>query len=110
MKQGEIYLADLSPTKGSEQSGTRPVIIISGNTLNANLDICIVCPMTSKLKKFPGCKILQASELNGLSEDSQILTFQIRTLSQSRMIRKIGDTHPAIIDDLKKGLWDILDI
>ena len=110
MNQGDIFLANLNPTEGSEQSGVRPVIILSGNTLNTNLDICIVCPMTSILKKFPGCQIISASEINDLSRDSQILTFQIRTISQSRLIKKLGHAEPALISKLKKGLWDILDL
>ena len=46
MKQREIWLADLNPVKGSEQRGVRPVVILSGNSMNANLDICIVCPLS----------------------------------------------------------------
>jgi mRNA interferase MazF len=41
MKQGEIWYADLNPTKGSEQAGLRPVLIVSGDLLNANLPVVI---------------------------------------------------------------------
>jgi mRNA interferase MazF len=54
MKQREIWLADLNPVKGSEQYGVRPVIVISGNAMNDNLGIYIVCPLTRKLKTTPG--------------------------------------------------------
>ena len=48
MKQKDICFADLNPTKGREQSGVRPVVVIANNTMNDNLDICIVCPLTSQ--------------------------------------------------------------
>jgi mRNA interferase MazF len=47
MKQREIWLVDLNPVKGSEQRGIRPVVIVSGNAMNDNLQICIVCPLSS---------------------------------------------------------------
>jgi len=54
MKQKDIYLADLNPTKKNEQSGIRPVVIISGDTMNDNLGIVIVCPLTSSIKNYTG--------------------------------------------------------
>ena len=44
MLQKDIYWANLNPTKGNEQKGERPVVIISGNTMNKNLGIFIICP------------------------------------------------------------------
>ena len=44
MKQRDVYLADLEPTRGKEQRGVRPVVIISPNTMNDRLGIFIVCP------------------------------------------------------------------
>lgn len=45
MKQCEIWYANLNPTKGSEQAGLRPVVILSGNLLNQYLPIVIVAPL-----------------------------------------------------------------
>ena len=54
MKQREIWFANLNPTKGREQRGIRPVVIISDNDMNDHMDICIVCPLTSKIKNYAG--------------------------------------------------------
>ncbi|HKJ42288.1 MAG TPA: type II toxin-antitoxin system PemK/MazF family toxin [Sunxiuqinia sp.] len=54
MKQCEIWYADLNPTRGSEQQGFRPVVIISGNLLNQYLPIVITCPLTTKIKTYKG--------------------------------------------------------
>jgi mRNA interferase MazF len=52
MRQGEIWYANLNPSKGSEQAGFRPVVIVSGNLLNEHLPVVIVMPLTTKIKKI----------------------------------------------------------
>ena len=54
MKQREIWITDLNPVKGSEQRGISPVVVLSGNAMNSNLDVCIVCPLSSKIKNYAG--------------------------------------------------------
>ncbi len=68
MKQGEIWYADLNPTKGSEQQGARPVVVISGDVLNTHLPIVIVCPLTTKIKNYKGNIILDPDQNTGLSK------------------------------------------
>lgn len=108
MKQGEIWLADLNPVTGSEQRGIRPVVILSGNSMNNYLDIVIVCPISSKIKKYAGCLVLQADAHNGLDKDSEVITFQIRTVSAVRLTKKIGAIQQEQVEFLKKGLNEIL--
>lgn len=91
MIQKDIYWADLNPTKGKEQKGKRPVVIISGDTMNKNLGIFIICPISSKIKSYVGCVKLEKNKTNKLSDDSEIITFQIRTIAKERMIKKIGE-------------------
>ncbi len=76
MRQGEVWFADLTPTKGSEQSGKRPVVIVSGDTLNDTLPIVIVVPITSRIKSYPTCVLLSANKANGLKEDGEAIPFQ----------------------------------
>jgi mRNA interferase MazF len=108
MKQREIWMADLNPVKGSEQQGIRPVVIISGNAMNDNPGICIVCPLSSRIKKYAGCLVLKKDSLNGLETDSEVITFQVRTISGERLIKKIGEITKAQLDVLKAGLQEIL--
>lgn len=108
MKQGEIWMADLNLVEGSKQRGVRPVVIISGNAMNNNLGISIVCPLTSKLKNYAGCLVLIKDVSNGLDQDSEVITFQIRTLSHTRLIRKTGKISTAQLEQIKKGLGEIL--
>ncbi len=92
--QREIWLADLEPVKGSEQGGKRPVVVISGDTLNTTLPISICCPLSSKIKKYPATLLLQPTEENGLETESEIIVFQVRTIAQSRLIKKVGIITP----------------
>ena len=86
MKQLEIWLADLEPVKGSEQGKIRPVVIISGDTMNANFNVVIVCPLSSSIKYYEDCCVIKKTETNGLNSDSEVITFQIRTVSKNFII------------------------
>ena len=108
MKQGEIWRANLNPSKGSEQSGFRPVVIVSGNLLNENLPIVIVVPLTSKIKRYKGNPILQPSIVNGLRAESEMLIFHIRSISRDRLIEKLGIIETDHLDRSIKTLNDLL--
>ena len=105
MRQGEIWFAELNPTKGSEQSGRRPVVIISGNTLNDALPIVIVVPITSKIKSYPTCVLLRPNRTNGLKKESEAIPFQIRTITKKRLVRRIGRIAPDELREIVKGLF-----
>ena len=52
-RQADIIMIDLNPTKGHEQRGYRPAVVISKNVFNENTNMIIVCPITSNVKYFP---------------------------------------------------------
>ncbi|MGB0898484.1 MAG: type II toxin-antitoxin system PemK/MazF family toxin [Psychrobium sp.] len=110
MLQGEIWYANLNPTKGSEQKGLRPILIISGNLLNAYLPIVICCPLTTQIKNYKGNIILQPNSQNGLSDNSEVLTFHIRSISKERLTKKLGSTTPQNIELVKECLGDLLEL
>ncbi len=108
MKQREIWYADLNPSQGREQAGYRPVVVISGNVLNKYLDIVIACPLTTKIKNYKGNLVLQPDRQNGLSEPSEVLVFHIRSLSKSRLVKKLGTITQSQLNEIRQGLQDIL--
>lgn len=105
MRQGEIWFANLEPTKGSEQAGRRPVVIVSGNTLNEVLPIVIVVPVTSKIKSYPTCVLLRKGRIHGLKKDGEAIPFQIRTISKKRLTKRIGRIAPDELREIIKGLF-----
>ncbi len=108
MRQGEIWYADLNPTKGSEQTGIRPVVVLSGNLLNQHLPIVIVVPLTTKIKKYKGNPILLPNQTNGLQNESEMLVFHIRSVSKDRLVRKVGVIEADELNRSVKTLNDIL--
>jgi mRNA interferase MazF len=105
MRQGEIWFADLEPTKGSEQAGRRPVVIISGNALNETLPIAIIVPITSKIKSYPTCVLLRKGRTSGLKKDGEAIPFQIRAVSKRRLTKKIGRVSVEELRQIIKGLF-----
>ena len=100
MRQRDIYLANLNPSKGGEQRGIRPIVIISGNAMNKNLGIFIICPLTTKIKKYAPCVLLKKNKLNKLQDNSEIITFQIRTIAKERLIKKIGEISQQELEEI----------
>ena len=104
MKQREIWYSDLEPVRGSEQSGKRPVVIVSGPTMNTALQIIIVCPLTSVIKNIKGCIVIQKNQINNLKKDSEVLVLQVRTISKKRLSKKIGNITKDQIEQIKQGI------
>jgi mRNA interferase MazF len=107
MKQGEIWFANLNPTKGSEQAGMRPVVIVSGNLANTHLNTVICCPLTTKIKNYKGNVVLQPNTDNALKATSEILTFHIRSIAKERLKRKVGNITAQELAQLKTGFDEI---
>ncbi len=108
MKQGEIWYANLNPSKGSEQAGLRPVVVVSGNLLNQHLNIVLAVPLTTKVKHYKGNPELSPTKMNGLKSESEMLVFHIRSISKDRLTRRLGAVEPAELTQFIKTLNDIL--
>ena len=108
MKQGEIWYANLNPTKGNEQAGFRPVVILSGNLLNQYLNLVIVVPLTTKIKNYKGNPVLSPNSTNGLKAKSEILIFHISSISKDRLETKIGNIDPDHLQLALKTMDDIM--
>lgn len=106
--QGEIWQVYLDPIKGSEQGGNRPLVVISGNTLNNNLHVVIGCPLSTSIHNFEGNLVLDPTEINGLKTRSEVMVFHIRSLSKERFKKKLGSISFTQLNYLKKTLNDIL--
>lgn len=88
-----IFWADLNPTKGSEQSGFRPVLVISSEEANQVLPVVTIMSITSykKERKVYSIEALLESSKTGLPKDSIAMAHQIRTISKERLEEKCGE-------------------
>ncbi len=91
VKRGDIFYADLSPVVGSEQGGTRPVLVVQNDVGNKYSPTVIAAAITSKINKakLPTHIEIDAAQY-GLSKDSVILLEQVRTIDKKRLREKIG--------------------
>ena len=91
VKRGDIFYADLSPVVGSEQGGTRPVLIVQNDTGNRHSPTVIAAAITSQLGKarLPTHITVPGREV-GLAKDSVVLLEQIRTLDKRRLREHMG--------------------
>ncbi len=90
-KQGDIIYLDFNPSKGHEQKGARPAIVISTNTFNKNTKMIIVCPITSNDKYFPThYKLIESKKIKGsiLCEHIRSIDFESRNV---KFIEKASD-------------------
>lgn len=105
--RGEIYWADLDPTKGHEQSGQRPVLVLSQDVFNERSGTVIAMAITSQAPRagFP-----LTLELAGASlpKRSWVKISQIRTLSTERLRGKLGNVSETDLDQVLEGLKEIL--
>ena len=85
IKRGDIYYADLNPVIGSEQGGTRPVLIISNDIGNKHSPTVIIAAITSKRTKSGLPTHYYLDGVKGLPENSIILFEQLRTLDKKRL-------------------------
>lgn len=86
IRRGDIFLVDLNPVQGREQSGRRPVVVVSADYLNQRPLVVTVIPATKAenvAKPYPSTVWVPATE-TGLRHDSVFLCFQLRSLDQTR--------------------------
>jgi mRNA interferase MazF len=84
---GDLIWTEFDPTRGREQSGRRPALVISSAEFTENTDLAIVCPVTSRVRPFPTSVILP----QGLPVAGEILTSHVRSIdTEARPIRYAG--------------------
>lgn len=105
IKRGDIFYAELNPVIGSEQGGTRPVLIISNDTGNRHSPTVIIAAITGKTQtkaKLP--THTEVKEVEGLDRDSIILLEQIRTIDKQRLKQHMGMMPENIMARVDKAL------
>lgn len=90
IKRGEVWLAALDPTVGSEIQKTRPVVVVSNDVNNANNSVVSVVPITSNVARILSFEVFIPAGVANLSKDSKAKTDQIRTLDKSRLVKRYG--------------------
>lgn len=112
MKRGEVYNARLDPVEGSEQGGTRPVIIVSREAINLSSTLVIAIPCTTyrTTRRLYPSQILIQSPDGGFDRDTIALGEQLRAISKTRLLEKRGTINTQTLIQLEQALLITLDL
>lgn len=106
-RRGEIYWIDWSPSRGSEQAGRRPGLVISGDSFNRMFPVCTVLALTTNLRPSQIAVPVPA----GLTPaESRILPWQVMTVAQDRLDERICAITPEIqatVDQRLRLVWGL---
>jgi mRNA interferase MazF len=109
--QWAVMQANLNPAIGTEQKGTRPVLIVSNEDYNQTVPNVTVLPLTSTQRRLYPSEILLPEGKAGQPLESIVMAHQIRTISKQRLARLIGyldDTQ--LRDEVHRAIKEHLDI
>ncbi|WP_462248938.1 type II toxin-antitoxin system PemK/MazF family toxin [Ekhidna sp.] len=103
MVRFDIYWANLDPTIGSEMKKTRPVVIVSPDVMNRNLNTVLVCPLTTTSKSYP-----TRISVNFEGKEGMIALDHIRSIDKKRLVNKSGRLSEDEQDRVVNGLIEML--
>ncbi|MEW5694020.1 MAG: type II toxin-antitoxin system PemK/MazF family toxin [Candidatus Hydrogenedentota bacterium] len=110
MRRGEVWMVNLNPTIGAEIKKTRPAVIVNDDAVGI-LPLKIIVPITewkSSFKDVPWMVRIEPSITNGLRKVSIADAFQVRSISQLRLINKIGVLSASTMNLITKALALVL--
>jgi mRNA interferase MazF len=102
---GDLIWTDFDPTRGREQAGRRPALVISSAIFTKNTGLAVVCPITSRVRPFPTSVVLPP----GLPVSGEILTSHIRSIDTlARPIRYAAAAVPPEVAQLVRAKLNAL--
>jgi mRNA interferase MazF len=106
--RGDIWFVDLAPTRGHEQSGMRPALVLSVDLFNSGpSELVIVCPITSKRRNLRSHVQVVPPE-GGLSAESYVMCDHIRSISRDRLARALGTVSDATLNAVEERVRILL--
>jgi mRNA interferase MazF len=110
MKRGEIWLVNLDPTIGSDIKKTRPAVIISSDLVGI-LPLKIIVPFTGWKARYESAAWMvriDPDDINGLSKLSASDALQVRSVSQQRLIKRLGALTPFQVAQIVQAVVNVL--
>mgnify|MGYP001030301303 CR=1 FL=1 len=109
VRRGDIFLVDLSPVTGTEQSGIRPVLVVQMDRANEKSPHTIIIPFTTRIKEvvLPS-HVKIPTGVGGLTKDSVLLCEQIRVIDKRRLVQRLGNIGGEYLEKVATALRIIL--
>jgi len=110
--RGDVFMASLDPAEGSEQGGTRPVVVVSRDALNKFSPVVVIAPITdaaNKKKIYPS-HVKVTAGVGGLTMDSLVICEQVRAINKTRLKRQMGKLDRPTLISIEAALKITLDL
>jgi mRNA interferase MazF len=107
LRPGDIVLMDFAPTRGSEQAGTRPALVISQPGMHEITRRAVVCPITRNMRPWPTKVFLP----QGLAAEGAVLVDQVRSIDRKeRILRTLGQVPQPVLTQVRRKLAALIGI
>jgi mRNA interferase MazF len=109
-RRGEIYWVDFDHSRGSEQAGRCPAVVISTDLLNSRTSVVVVAAITTKKRQWHRSVAVNLPAGRPLRRECQILVFQVVTVDKSRLTECKGQLDENQIEELKNAMretWEL---
>lgn len=108
--RGDVWMLDLDPTRGHEQAGRRPGLIVSADPFNHGpAGLVIIVPLTSRERGIPFHVRVEANE-GGLRQVSFAKCEDVRSVSADRLLRRMGRVAAETMEEVEEGLRVLLNL
>ncbi|MBI4872172.1 MAG: type II toxin-antitoxin system PemK/MazF family toxin [Candidatus Riflebacteria bacterium] len=105
VRRGDVFLVSLDPVVGSEQGGTRPVLVIQNDVGNQHSPVTIVAAITTKpFSKVYPTNVFLPTTSSGLRHDSTVVLNQLRSIDRRRLGRRLARLPAAVMAEVDRAL------
>lgn len=104
IKRGDVFLVNFDPTVGAEAQKTRPAVVVSNDINNAHSPTISISPITSNVTRIYSFEVEIPPATGGLRSRSKVMVNQTRAVDKIRLIKKLGQLPPTIMEDVNRAL------
>ena len=108
VKRGDVVVANLDPTIGVEIRKSRPVIVLSNDSINQFSQLIVVVPLTKNTAHLSPSHALIPKGVARLTFTSKAVTEQVKAVDKRRVVKRLGSLTPALIAQVERALKNTL--
>jgi mRNA interferase MazF len=108
VKRGDVIIANLDPTIGVEIKKTRPVIVLSNDSINQFSRLVVVVPLTKNTAHLSPSHVIIPKGVAHLTFTSKVVTEQIKAVDKRRLVKRLGSLTPAVLAQVERALKNTL--
>lgn len=108
VRRGDVVVANLDPTIGVEIKKTRPVIVLSNDSINQLSQLVIVVPLTKNVAHLSPSHAVIPKGVARLTFASKAVTEQIKAVDKHRLVKRLGSLSPSLLSQVERALKNTL--